>query len=480
MQKFILYNSLSHKKEEFKPIKDKKVGYYTCGPTVYQYAHIGNLRTYIFEDILKRALFLFGYKIKHIMNITDVGHLTSNEDTGEDKIEKEAARQKKTAHEIARFYEKVFKQDLKKLNILFPDLFPRATEHIKEQIALIQKLEKNGFTYRTSDGIYFDTSKFKNYGRLWKALPMEPKKSGRVIGKEKKNEADFALWKFSAPHGINPNKVSFSTNPTSSPQSGSGHLPPKRRQMEWPSPWGIGFPGWHIECSAMSMKYLGEHFDIHAGGIDHIPVHHTNEIAQSEAATGKPFVNYWVHGAFLQIDGKRMGKSEGNFMTLDDIAKKGFDPLDYRYLTLGTHYRAPLLFSFDALSAARNARLRIIMQIQKLLQLPKRTMSKEFRKKFIDAVSDELNIPQALAVFWSSFETLSLQDLYWSDQIFGLNLRTIKKLSPPAHIKNLIKERERYRKNKEWQKADELRKKINAQGWIVEDRSGKSIIIKQL
>src|SRR3989338_6602243 len=262
----VLYNSLSRKKEAFRPIKKKLVGLYTCGPTVYQYAHLGNLRAYIFSDTVKRVLLLNGFRVKHIMNITDVGHLESDADTGEDKVEREAKRQQRSAWDIARFYEDAFKRDLQRLHILPPARYARATEHIKEQVALIGKLEQKGVTYRTSDGIYFDTAKFPTYGAFTQVDLRGIKPGIRIAQKEKRNPSDFALWKFS-------------------PKD-------KKRQMEWPSPWGKGFPGWHIECSAMSMTYLGEHFDIHTGGIDHISVHHTNEIAQSEAATGKPLANY--------------------------------------------------------------------------------------------------------------------------------------------------------------------------------------------
>jgi len=274
MEKIYLHNTLSGKKEEFKPIKNGQVGLYTCGPTVYDYAHIGNLRTYVFEDILKRVLFYNGYAVKHVMNITDVGHLTDDADAGEDKLEVGAKREGKTAWEIAEFYEKAFKDDIAKLNIVEPDIWCRATDNIPEQINLIKELEKRGYTYRTSDGIYFDTAKFKNYAKL-SHQKLEDLREGARVEKnpEKKNSTDFALWKFS-PKG-------------------------SKRQMEWDSPWGAGFPGWHIECSAMSMKFLGDLLDIHCGGIDHISVHHTNEIAQSEAATGKKFFNYWLHGAFL-------------------------------------------------------------------------------------------------------------------------------------------------------------------------------------
>ncbi|MFH1744887.1 MAG: cysteine--tRNA ligase, partial [bacterium] len=294
MNKILLYDTLSREKQEFEPIKKGKVGLYTCGPTVYDFAHIGNFRSYIFEDILKRVLEYNGYEVTHVMNITDVGHLTGDGDMGEDKLEKGAKREGKTAREIAKYYTESFKKDAKKLNIILPEeeLMPRATDYIEEQIELIKILENKGYTYRTSDGIYFDTSKVEDYTKL-SHLNLDQLREGARVEKneEKKNATDFSLWKFS------PKDV--------------------KRQMEWTSPWGTGFPGWAIECSAMSAKILGKQLDIHCGGIDHINVHHTNEIAQSEAATGKKFFNYWMHCAFLNIvGGKKMAKSDGNFLTL--------------------------------------------------------------------------------------------------------------------------------------------------------------------
>ena len=288
-----LFNTLGRKKQTFKPI-GKEVGMYSCGPTVYLYQHIGNLRSYIFADILKRVLLYNEFKVKHVINITDVGHLTSDADEGEDKIEKAAAREGKKAEDIANYYFKIFEEDLNKLNIISPDVWCKATEHIKEQIELIKKLEKRGYTYKTSDGIYFNTSKFKNYGKL-ALLNSEGLEAGKRISVgEKKNKTDFALWKFSEKPG--------------------------KRQQEWNSPWGIGFPGWHIECSAMSSKYLGEQFDIHMGGEDHIPIHHTNEIAQSECAFGKkPWVNFWMHGAFLTSKGEKVSKSKGGLFTISEL-----------------------------------------------------------------------------------------------------------------------------------------------------------------
>ena len=442
------YNTIHHKKEGFRAISGKLVGFYTCGPTVYQYAHIGNLRTYIFEDILKRTLDLFGYNVKHVMNITDVGHLTSDDDTGEDKIEREAARQKKTAWIVARFYEGEFKKDLKKLNIAEPDKWARATEHIKEQIDLIKKLDSSGYAYKISDGLYFDTSRFKNYGELLKIGPKDLEVSERITVQGKKKPEDFALWKFSQPGA--------------------------KRDMEWASPWGKGFPGWHIECSAMAMKYLGLHFDIHAGGIDHIPVHHTNEIAQSEAATGKKFVNYWLHGNFLQVDGKRMGKSKGNYLTLDELIKLGFDPLDFRYLTLTAHYRSPLHFSIEPLKSAANARKHLMNLVQRSYQAKLRVNSKvriKFENEFLSALSNDLDMPKALAVIWKYAEKIGVNEFLLADKILGLRLDKVKPIKIPPGIKVLLKKREEYRIKEDWKNSDKIREEIKNMGFIVEDSS---------
>ena len=324
----LLYNTLTKGIERFVPIKKGHVGMYCCGPTVYDFAHIGNLRTYICEDLLKRTLKYEGYEVTHVMNITDVGHLTSDADTGLDKIEKSAEEQKKSAWEISKMYTDFFLQDIKKLNIESPTILCKATDNINEMIILVKRLEEKGFTYRIDDGIYYDTSKFKDYGKLagmsFDELNKSLKAGARVeFNPQKRNITDFALWKFS-------------------PKD-------KKRQMEWPSPWGVGFPGWHIECSAMSMKYLGEHFDIHCGGVDHIPIHHTNEIAQSEGATGKKFVNYWFHVEFLLVNGRKMSKSLKNFYTLRDLEKMGFDPLSFRLMVIDSHYRDKIDFTLEKL-----------------------------------------------------------------------------------------------------------------------------------
>lgn len=450
-----LYNTLSRKKEVFKSLRNRKVGLYTCGPTVYWYSHIGNLRTYIFEDFIKRVLEYNGYKVKHVMNITDVGHLTSDADTGEDKIEKGAKREGKTAWQIANFYTKVFKKDLKLLNIKEPDVWLRATDTIKDQINLIKILEKKGFIYKISDGIYFDTSKLKTYGRLWpKKMKMKAGARVRMVP-GKKNPTDFALWKFTQPN--------------------------VKRQMEWNSPWGRGFPGWHTECVVMSQKTLGIPFDIHCGGVDHILIHHTNEIAQSEAAFGKILAHFWLHGEFLTLKKGRMGKSEGNIIILDDLMKKGLNPLAFRYLCLTTHYRSKLNFSWPAIKGAQqglNNLYQKVIEIKSNSQQsinPNRRIIKSYQKRFFDFINDDLNIPQALALLWKLIKDreISPKDksnlLLDFDKILGLDLKKVKKEKIPKEILGLIKQRERYRQEGQWKRADQIRKKIKQMGYWVED-----------
>ncbi|MBU0598364.1 cysteine--tRNA ligase [Patescibacteria group bacterium] len=451
------YNTLTRKKEAFKPLNDKEAGLYTCGPTVYNYAHLGNLRTYLFEDILKRVLINNGYAVKHVMNITDVGHLTSDADEGEDKIETSALKEKKTVWEIAEFYTKSFKQSLADLNISEPDIWCKATDHIQEQIAWIKKLEEKGFTYKISDGLYFDTSKFGGYEKLRGQKTSDMKEGARVEkNTEKKNPSDFALWKFS-------------------PQD-------SKRQMEWNSPWGKGFPGWHLECSVMAQKYLGETFDLHCGGIDHIPTHHTNEIAQAEAVTEKPFVNYWLHGEFLVI-GKdvRMGKSEGNFITLNTVKEKNVNPLAYRYLVLGTHYRKKLNFTWEALQAAQNALDNLYALVANLGE-PKIGCA-EFEQKFSEAINDDLNTPKSLAIVWDLLKSdypneAKKASLLAFDKIIGLNLRQAKPIAVPKEIKELADKREQARQAKDFTTADKLRDEINKAGFKVEDTLAGPVIKK--
>ncbi|MDD5039899.1 MAG: cysteine--tRNA ligase [Patescibacteria group bacterium] len=451
-----LYNTLTKKKQEFKPLHGNEVGLYTCGPTVYDYAHIGNLRTYLFEDILKRTLFANGYAIKHVMNITDVGHLTSDADEGEDKMEKGSKREGKSAWDIAKFYTGAFRQNLRDLNITEPDIWCRATDHIPEQIDWIKKLEEKGFTYRTSDGIYFDTSKFPNYGALSGQKLTDLKEGARVEkNREKHNPTDFALWKFS-PKG-------------------------EKRQMEWDSPWGKGFPGWHIECSTMSVKYLGETFDIHCGGIDHIPTHHTNEIAQAEAVTGKPLAQFWVHGEFLVLKEKRMGKSEGNLITIQTLKDKGYDPLAYRLLCLGTHYRQKLTFSWEALDSAQRT-LDNLYALTAGLGKPG-TILATYEKKFIAAVNDDLNTPKGLAVVWDLLKSSEPAEskkatLLKFDEVLGLKLAGAQPIVIPDTIKKISQERQAKRDVKDWQSADALRGQIETAGFSVDDTPAGSVIKK--
>jgi cysteinyl-tRNA synthetase len=462
-----LYNTLTRKKEIFKPIRDKKVGLYTCGPTVYLFAHIGNLRTYIFEDILKKILEYNGFKVKHVMNITDVGHLTSDADTGEDKVEMEAKKEKKTAWEIADFYTQAFKNDLKLLNIREPDIWVKATDTIKDQIELIKVLEEKGFTYKISDGIYFDTSKIKDYGKLAGKKPRQLRAGARIkVVSGKKNPTDFALWKFTPP-GV-------------------------KRQMEWDSPWGKGFPGWHTECVVMSKKNLGIPFDIHTGGIDHIAIHHSNEISQAEAAYGKNLARFWLHGEFLILKegnpegkptasyGAKMAKSKGNIIILKDLIERGFNPLVYRYLCLTSHYRSKLSFSWEALEAAQNALDNLYQKIIEIKpnnrkQLTINKTVRDYKNKFLEYINDDLDAPKALALMWNVVKSTKILDeekyqiLIDFDKVFGLDLEKIKKQEIPAEIKKLVEEREEYRKEEDWKAADEIRKKIKELGYSIED-----------
>jgi cysteinyl-tRNA synthetase len=457
-----LYNTLTRKKEIFKPVKEGKVGMYSCGPTVYWYQHIGNLRTYIFSDILKRVLIYNGYKVNHVINVTDVGHLTSDADSGEDKMEKEALKEGKNAQDIANYYLKIFREDLKKVNIEEPSVWCKATEHIKEQIALVKKLEEKGYTYKTEDGIYFDTSKFKDYGKLAK-LNIEGLEAGKRIGMgDKKNKTDFALWKFSEKKGL--------------------------RQQEWESPFGLGFPGWHIECSAMSMKYLGEHFDIHTGGIDHIPIHHTNEIAQSECATGKKFVNYWLHGAFLTFKGEKVSKSKGGLYTVSELEKEGFNPLAFRYMCLTTNYRKSLNFSLEILKASQNTYERLMNIIPELKKSTKEKNAKKIEKakeQFLEKINDDLNLPNAVSFMWEILREEKLNDaekyalVAEFDKVFGLRLTEEEKIEIPEEVKKLAKEREEMRKKKNWDEADNIRRKIEKLGYSVAD-SNEGMKIKKI
>jgi cysteinyl-tRNA synthetase len=461
--KLLLYNTLTRQKEEFIPIRPGEVGLYSCGPTVYNYAHIGNLRTYIFEDILKRVLIYNGYRVIHVMNITDVGHLTGDRDMGEDKMEAGARREGKTAWDIAAFYTRAFRQDIARLNILEPSIWCKATDAIPEQIDLIRRLEEKGFTYQTSDGIYFDTARVPDYAKL-SNQNLEALQEGARVEKnpEKRNATDFALWKFSPP-GV-------------------------RRQMEWDSPWGIGFPGWHIECSAMSMKFLGEQLDIHCGGVDHIDIHHTNEIAQSEAATGRKFFNFWMHGAFLNIQGgKKMAKSEENFLTLENaLLKRRIPPLAYRYAAFLTHYRKPMEYSDASIQAAKNGLEHLCNQVREVAQgaaKPEGTVNGAFREKFLEAVNDDLNMPRAMAVIQEMLKSgIPARDKHAAmldfDRVLGLDLGQVdRSLELPAEVEKLVETRRQARQAKNWAESDRLREEIQKLGYIVKDtRDGMKLL----
>jgi cysteinyl-tRNA synthetase len=450
-----LFNTLSRKKDVFVPLKKSQVSVYSCGPTVYSFQHIGNMRAYIFADVLRRVLEYNGLKVKQVINVTDVGHLTSDSDEGDDKMEVAAKKSGQSAAELADFYFERFREDFEKLHILKPWKWTKATEHIEEQIDLIKKLEEKGFTYKISDGIYFDSSKFKNYGKMAK-LKVEGLKAGKRVARGgKKNPTDFALWKFSDKPG--------------------------ERQQEWSSPWGLGFPGWHVECSAMSMKYLGETFDIHTGGEDHIPIHHTNEIAQSEGATGKPFVRYWMHNAFLlDKEGAKVSKSKGGLYTISELEEKGYRAEHFRYFCLGTSYRKPLSFSLDNLDAAKNAFEKLrrkVLDLREEIHKGK-DFSKEYSEKFLEAVNDDLNTPRALQVVWSMLDDFDfeagrkLKLLEEFDNVLGLGLRDFEEadVEVPKEVMELVEEREKLRAAKMWKEADLFRERILEKGFVVEDK----------
>jgi len=454
-----LFDTYQREKRQFIPLEQGKVKIYTCGPTVYDYAHIGNLRAYIFADTLRKMFEFNGYEVRHVINITDVGHLTSDADSGEDKVELSARKQKMSAFEISEFYTNIFKQNLSDLNIKPPTIWSKATDHINEQIALIQRLEKKGYTYLTSDGVYFDTSRLSNYGYLARLDIKGIKPGARVNLGEKRNPTDFALWKFSPKN--------------------------QKRQMEWPSPWGIGFPGWHIECSAMAMKYLGETIDIHTGGIDHIPVHHTNEIAQSEAATGKQFARYWLHVAFLTSHGKKMAKSEKNFITLQDIIQRGYDPLAFRYYILTSHYRSSLDFTWRGLQGIQKA---LMSLREKVLNWEGKQVApdEKFLKEFTIRINNDLNTPQAIALMWEVVDSSLTPEkkratLLEFDRVFSFGLASSSFGEIPKEIIALVQEREFLRKNGQWEKADCLREEILKKGYEVRDMpTGPKVVRKGL
>lgn len=453
------YNTASRKKEEFTlPEGVEAVRIYCCGPTVYHYAHIGNLRTYIFEDVLRRTLEYYGFKVKHVVNITDVGHLTSDADEGDDKMEKGAARTGKSVWEVAEFYTKAFMEDLNNLNILQPSVWCKATDHIGDQIALVKSLEDKGYTYKTSDGIYFDSLKFPRYADFARLDVENLRRGSRIDMGEKRSATDFALWKFSPVD--------------------------KKRAMEWDSPWGIGFPGWHIECSAMAMKHLGPTLDIHCGGTDHIRVHHTNEIAQSECSTGQTFARFWMHGEFLRLSGDKMSKSSGEFLTLSLLMDKGFNPLDYRIFAYTSHYRNYLNFNWEALESARDANKSLHKKTDPLIGKATAIESeaaRKFKQDFKEALGDDLNVPKALGVLNSMLRSdlpegeraALVQDF---DKVLGLRLDIPREEFEKkqdnvdtAKIEALIEERTLARKAKNWAESDRIRDELAAMGVAIKD-----------
>lgn len=452
-----IYNTLTKKEEEIVPITPHKAGVYTCGPTVYDYVTIGNWRTYTLGDLVNRILRYDGVTTNYIMNITDVGHLTGDNsgdaDTGEDRMEKAKKREGKTAWDIAEFYAADFLDGYRKLNLTQPDKFVKATDHIAEQIVMVQKLEEKALAYKISDGIYFDTAAYEAQGFTYGELSnLESIKEGaRVeINPEKKNPRDFALWKFS-PQG-------------------------EKRDMEWDSPWGVGFPGWHIECSAMSKKYLGEQFDIHIGGEDLKSTHHPNEIAQAQGASGKkPFVKHWIHGAFLQVDGGKMGKSLGNAYNLHDIEKKGFDPIALRYFYLTANFGSHLNFTWDGLEAAQNA-LKKLKNLFLSLGTDKGSVNHAYTQRFQEALDDNLNTPEALAVVWQLAQDKEMPNadkrttLLDMDRVLGLSMESWVRDEIPAEVMTLVQQRATAKSAKDWAKADEIRVQITNLGYEVLDK----------
>ncbi|HOZ81028.1 MAG TPA: cysteine--tRNA ligase [Candidatus Woesebacteria bacterium] len=447
MEKFILYNTATRQKEELKTIKKGLVGMYCCGPTVYSSPHIGNMYAYIVWDSLVRSLEYLGYEVHQVINITDVGHLVNDSDDGEDKMEKGSRKDNISAWDLAKKYEKEFVDNLELLNIKKPWKMPRATEHIAEQIELIKLIEKNGFSYQTSDGIYFDTAKFVGYGDFAKLDIEKIKEGARVeVNNEKKNPTDFALWKFSPKN--------------------------EKRQMEWESPWGIGFPGWHIECTAMSTKYLGNPFDIHTGGEDHISIHHTNEIAQGHGAFGKQTANYWMHNAFITFNGEKISKSSGGLYTVFDLKEMGYDPLAYRYMVLSSHYRKGMSFSMETLKAATVA----LNKLREFSVGDTGKMIPEYLNEFQRLVANDLAMPEVMALIWKMIadKNYSTNDIRFTlldfDRVLGFGLGVKIKEEIPEEIKKLAKLRFEAKAQKNWAESDRLRDEIKEKGYIIEDQ----------
>ncbi len=467
-----LFNTMDRSLQDFVPLVPGKVGFYGCGPTVYNYAHIGNLRTYVFEDILVRTLRRFGFDVTHVMNVTDVGHLSGDDDSGEDKMVRSAQERGESVLQIAKFYTEAFFSDTKRLGIARPTIVCKATDHVGDMIDLIRKIEAKGFTYMSGGNLYFDVTKFPQYGELAGLRADDSDSIARIEADgNKHNPRDFVLW-FT--------KSKF-----------------ENQALTWDSPWGRGYPGWHIECSAMSMKYLGESIDIHAGGIDHIPIHHTNEIAQSESATGKPWVKYWLHAEFLILDKGKMSKSKGGFLTLQTLVDKGFDPLDYRYFCLGGHYRTQLAFSWEGMEQSRAARKGLVDRILDLrektagFELPPREALNEKAaarlEKFDASLSEDLSAPRALAELW---QLLKDQDIPAADvlsaaldmdTVLGLGLGEAKKTevatdpATKALIEALVAQRSEAKKAKNWAEADRIRTELKEMGIALEDSPSGTI-----
>ena len=457
-----IFNTLTRKKEDFKPLDEKEIRMYSCGPTVYYFAHIGNLRAYLFMDNLRRVLKYNGYNLKHVMNITDVGHLVSDADEGEDKMMKAARRENKNPYEIADFYTNAFLADIDKLNIDRPEIIARATEHIDIMEEYVKKIIENGFSYQTEDTVYFDTSKLDKYGVLSNRNVEDQKAGARVeFDTNKKNISDFAIW-IKAPEN---------------------HI------MKWDTFFGKSYPGWHLECSAMGYKYLGEQFDIHTGGVDHIPIHHENEIAQSKGFSGKIPANYWMHVEFLQIDGGKMSKSLNNLYTITDLEEKGYEPLVYRLFNFTSNYRAQINFTFEAMDAAKVALNRLregYLKHAEGTEDVSDSVIKEYEEKFLEAINDDLNMPVAMSVVWDVIKNPSkskkLQNLLLKfDEVLGLDLKNYKKQENilPEEIEKLVKERNEARTNKNWAESDRIRDILIEKGYSVKDSKEGTIVEKQ-
>ncbi|MDQ5961987.1 MAG: cysteinyl-tRNA synthetase [Patescibacteria group bacterium] len=443
------YNTLTKKIEQFSPISDNKVGMYNCGPTVYNYAHIGNLRAYIFADVLRKTLELSGYEVTQVINVTDIGHLSGDGDDGEDKMSKALKREGKpmtlqAMREVADFYFEKFKEDLNSLNITPATHFPFASDHIAEDVEMVNTLLEKGSAYKTSDGIYFDTATFPSYGALGGVVSLDGEHSRIGVNDEKKNPRDFAIWKWND-------------------------------ELGYEAPFGKGFPGWHIECSAMSRKYLGDTFDIHTGGIDHIPVHHNNEIAQSESVTGVQYVKYWLHSDFINIGEDKMAKSGENFITLRTLIDKGFNPIAYRLWVLGAHYKTVMNFKWESLEGTSQALKRLYSHVRALKNAGIGNVHSSYKERFETALSNDLNTADAVATLWELLKDteVSKEDKYatalYFDKVLGLGLGTISDVVVPENILELVNQREDARKEKDWATSDMLRDQISTLGFEIND-----------